>query len=152
MEEERKAKEAEEAEAKAKVSDVINVYFSVGISTCLCTLFCIQAAKAKEEQNAIKKAFKSERKTLRAKTQVSLSLIPVFDLSSLTFWVAYSQEYEYFASDETERLKHMTDLDVIASKLSLLQLEDINKALTSGDADAAKHGFLKGVRLVQPCF
>ena len=66
--------------------------------------------------------------------------------------MAYSQEYEYFASNETERLKHMTDLDIIASKLSLLQLEDINKALTSGDADAAKHGFLKGVRLVQPCF
>ena len=60
----------------------------------------------------------------------------------------FKQEHNYFASDETERLKHMTDVDKIASMLTLVQLEDINKSLVSTDPSVAKEAFLKGVTLV----
>ena len=39
----------------------------------------------------------------------------------------------------------MTDLDKVATMLTLLQLEDINKELTSGDDDRAREGWLRGV-------
>ena len=136
-----------------------------------------QAAKAKEEREAQKKALKVERKTLRTKSQVLLlqrSTLSsnenkrtdcfVVKLHAYVYCVIHAhsfhpieqqrtcaclclwQEYGYFAADDAEKLKHMTDVEKMATLLSLLRLEELNKALTSGDSDTAKQGFASAVR------
>ncbi|XP_046568154.1 dnaJ homolog subfamily C member 2-like [Haliotis rubra] len=85
-----------------------------------------QAAAAKKEREAQKKALKKERKTMRT----------------------VIKDYEYFASDEKERLDYMTEVDKLAEILSLTKLQSLNESLNCGDKEKAKDAFLKHAKEV----
>lgn len=81
------------------------------------------AEAAKKEREAQKKVMKKEKKTMRTKVK----------------------EYEYFASDNDERVHNMQELEKLAETLSILSLQELNEGLTSGDAEKAKAAFAKKV-------
>ncbi|KAK2158365.1 hypothetical protein LSH36_172g04007 [Paralvinella palmiformis] len=83
----------------------------------------IQAAAVKKEKEALKKALKKERKTFRNTVK----------------------EYDYFASDDTQKIEYMQEVDKLAELLSLTSLQDLNSSLTSGDREKAKDAFFKQV-------
>lgn len=84
----------------------------------------IEAAALKKEKDAQKKVLKKERKTLR-------TLIKDFD---------------FFATEETEKVNNMAEVEKLAELLALTRLQSLNEALTSGDQDKAKQAFLKEVK------
>ncbi|XP_076041313.1 dnaJ homolog subfamily C member 2 [Oratosquilla oratoria] len=70
----------------------------------------------KKEREAIKKAFKKERKTLRT----------------------LCKEHDYYTADKEERVTLMADVELLCEALELLQLEELNKQLTSAGDDRGK--------------
>ncbi|XP_059151101.1 dnaJ homolog subfamily C member 2-like [Physella acuta] len=78
-----------------------------------------QAVIARKEKEALKKQFKKERKALRA----------------------YMKEYDYFATNDEERVLMMKEVDRIAEVLSLINLQTLNESLSKG-INGAKDAFM----------
>ncbi|KAL5013595.1 hypothetical protein ScPMuIL_007865 [Solemya velum] len=78
-----------------------------------------QAAVLKKEKEAQKKIFKRERKILRTTMK----------------------DFEYFATEEVERVANMAEVERLADLLSLTRLQKLNEAVTSGDKGKAKGAF-----------
>jgi len=86
----------------------------------------VQAAALKKEREQQKNAMKKARKTMRNAVK----------------------DQDYFASDEDERVLHMTEVDKLAELLALTSLQELNESLTSGDEEKAKQAFLNKVKEV----
>lgn len=85
-----------------------------------------KAAIVKKEKEALKKQFKKERKSMR--TQI--------------------KEFEYFASNEDDRIKNLSEVDRIAELLSLTSLQALNTELSKGDKKTAHEAFLSKIKEV----
>ncbi|XP_041347493.1 dnaJ homolog subfamily C member 2-like [Gigantopelta aegis] len=83
-----------------------------------------QAAALKKERDAQKKAFKKERKTLRA----------------------CLKDFDYFSSSDSERVSNMQEVEKLSEMLSLTSLQELNEGLTGGDAEKAKAAFHQHVK------
>ncbi|KAK2185793.1 hypothetical protein NP493_222g02007 [Ridgeia piscesae] len=84
----------------------------------------MQADKVRKEKEAQRKALKKERKTLRTKLK----------------------EFDYFATVDADRVSNMQDMDKLSELLSVVSLQTLNEALTSGDTEKAKEAFHAQVR------
>ncbi|XP_052279766.1 dnaJ homolog subfamily C member 2-like isoform X16 [Dreissena polymorpha] len=82
------------------------------------------AAAAKKEKEALKNKLKKERKTLRTTVK----------------------DYDFFATDEDERVSHMAELDKLAELLELTTLQTLNESLKSGDKEQAKQAFCAQIK------
>ncbi|XP_060574229.1 dnaJ homolog subfamily C member 2-like, partial [Ruditapes philippinarum] len=82
------------------------------------------AAALKKEKEAQKKVLKKERRTLRTTVK----------------------EYDFFTSEEAEKVNNMAELDKLAELLELTKLQTLNEALTSGDKEKAKNAFESQVK------
>jgi len=85
-----------------------------------------KAAVIKKEKEALKKKLKKERKSLR--TQI--------------------KEFEYFATNEDERINNLSEVDRLAELLSLTSLQALNVELGKGDKEIAHKAFLDKINEV----
>ncbi|CAI9729211.1 dnaJ homolog subfamily C member 2-like [Octopus vulgaris] len=82
------------------------------------------AAAVKKEKDALRKVLKKEKKILR-------NIV---------------KENDYFASNESEKVNHMEEVEKLAELLSVTRLQSLNEALNSGDKEVAKKAFLEYVK------
>jgi len=85
-----------------------------------------QAAAIKKEKEAQKTAMKKQRKIMRGKLK----------------------DYEYFASDDSEKVLLMQEVDKLAEMLSFTSIQALNVDLTGEDINKAKQTFLDKVQEV----
>lgn len=83
-----------------------------------------QAAALKKEKEAKKNALKKERKIMRSK----------------------AKDYDYFASNEAEKIQNIQDVDKLAELLSLSSLQELNEGLNCGDENKVKEVFISKVK------
>ncbi|KAG1666196.1 DnaJ subfamily C member 2 [Nymphon striatum] len=83
-----------------------------------------QAAVAKKEKEAIRKALKKERKILRT----------------------YCADFKYFAETDDEKVTCLTELDKLCELLNAQRLHALNEELTGKDGDKAKTIFCSTVK------
>lgn len=87
----------------------------------------IQAAAAKKEKEQQKNALKKARKAMRNAIK----------------------DNDYFASDETEKINHMQEVEKLAEMLSLASIQELNEGLLNQDRAKAKEAFLTTVAQVR---
>jgi len=85
-----------------------------------------RAAAAKKEKEQQKNALKKARKTMRNAVK----------------------DKDYFASDETEKINHMQEVERLAELLSLASIQELNEGLLNQDPGVAKEAFLRTVKEV----
>ncbi|BFZ10799.1 hypothetical protein BsWGS_13838 [Bradybaena similaris] len=83
-----------------------------------------QAAIAKKEKEVLKKQLKKERKLFRTSVK----------------------DFDYFATNEEERVAVLQDVDRLAELLSLIDLQSLNQSLSQGDKEVAKDVFMRKVK------
>ncbi|CAG5124699.1 unnamed protein product [Candidula unifasciata] len=83
-----------------------------------------QAAIAKKEKDAFKKQLKKERKQFRTSVK----------------------DFDYFATNDEERVAVLQDVDRLAELLSLVDLQTLNQNLSQGDKELAKAVFMRKVK------
>jgi len=85
-----------------------------------------KAEALKKEKEGAKKVLKKERKQLRT----------------------LCKDHDYYAQDEEEKVKHMTELDKLCELLQATELNDLNSRLESKDVDGSRGVFQEAVQLM----